>query len=288
MLKPTLGNKLGTLFITFFVMLIVVGLCAGLLDDTSLGRRGVFLLTSSLQSVLVFIFPSWLAAYLCSGSALGYLGFETPVSLRQFLGVVVLLTLMTPAMNMIIEANAAIILPDSLSGLERVLRQWEDTAARTTEMILSGTGWGTLVSGVVIVGCLTGLSEELFFRGGIQRAMVSSGINVHLAVWTAAFIFSAVHFQFFGFIPRLLLGGCFGYLYSYTGSIWVSAFAHALNNSVVVVTSWLSCRGILGVEVDKIGTGSGEAIWIAAGSVIITALFIRIFGSILFRPRSIK
>lgn len=283
LLKPTLVNKLVTLFLAFFIMMLVVGLCLTLLGHLPLDLRASFMIGSCLQSVLVFIFPAFLTALLCSSASGAYLGLKTPVAWRQFIGVIILLALMMPGMNMIIEWNAGMSLPAGLEGLERTLREWEDTAADTTEMILGDTGWGGLISGVLIVGCLTGLAEEAFFRGGLQKAMMSSGVNVHVAVWIAALVFSAVHFQFFGFVPRLLLGACFGYLYSYTRSLWVPAFAHALNNSSVVVTAWLAGRGLLDIEIDKIGTEGGEAVWIVAGSVIMTAAFLLLWGRKFFR-----
>lgn len=123
----------------------------------------------------------------------------------------------------------------------------------------------------------------MFFRAGLQKALTSSGLNHHLAIWTAAFIFSAVHFQFFGFVPRLLLGALFGYLYCYTGSIWIAATAHALNNSLVVLSAWLTARGVVDVRFDEIGTG-GEYGWLfALASAVLTTGFIIYLWNIFFR-----
>jgi len=188
-------------------------------------------------------------------------------------------------MNKVIEWNENISLPGFMSGLEHTLRVWEDNASRTTEMILEDTTVFGLFSGLLIIGCLTGLAEEMFFRAGLQKAMTSSGINRHVAVWSGAVIFSAVHFQFFGFVPRLLLGALFGYLYSSTGSIWITATAHAFNNSVVVVTSWLTARGIIDVRLEEVGV-NGSLAWVwATVSAILSALFIvylwkKIFGKV--------
>jgi membrane protease YdiL (CAAX protease family) len=42
--------------------------------------------------------------------------------------------------------------------------------------------------------------------------------------------------QFYGFIPRMLLGAVFGYLVIYSGSIWAAVLAHFVNNSLAVLS----------------------------------------------------
>lgn len=283
LLPPTLGNKLGTLLISFFVLLIAVALLQPVVSSLCTDRRDAFLISSSLQCVLAFITPSLLTGYLCSPSVREYIGATSDVAPRQFAGVFILMLLLIPALNLIVGWNAGLELPDCMSGLESKFREWEENAAETTEMILGDMSVFGLISGILIVGCLTGLAEEMFFRAGLQKAFTSGGLNHHLAIWTAAFIFSAVHFQFFGFIPRLLLGALFGYLYSYTGSIWIAATAHAVNNSLVVLSAWLSARGMVDVRFDEIGTGGGYGWLFALASVALTTGFIIYFWKIFFR-----
>ena len=283
-LAPTLINKLGVLFISLIIMIWITGVFQYILGYVGLGTRNAFLISSTFQSCFAFIFPSWLAARLCYGDVSEYVGISCKTSGRQYIGVLVLYILLFPFINSIVDWNAGLHLPEAASGLEEVIRSMEDQAARITEMILADTSvWG-LISGILIIGCLTGFSEEMFFRGGLQRAIVTSGVNKHLAVWISAFIFSAVHFQFFGFVPRMLLGALFGYLYLYTGSIWISAFAHALNNSVVVMSSWLANRGIIGFDLDSIGVAEQGFPVAATISVILSVLFIITVGKKIFKP----
>lgn len=94
-------------------------------------------------------------------------------------------------------------------------------------------------------------------------------------MWATAFIFSAVHLQFFGFFPRLLMGAFFGYMVLWTGSIWASVFAHALNNSLVVINYWMLASGIIDYDVNGlIYDGSFYSIMVAVISVFATALMI--------------
>ena len=133
-------------------------------------------------------------------------------------------------------------MPDALSGLEKSLKALEDSNKEQINILLGEPTIGSLIMSVLIIGLLTGLGEELFFRGTLQNIFRTRPMNPHSAIWITAIIFSALHFQFYGFIPRVLLGAFFGYLILWSGSIWLPIFAHALNNSLVVITSWISSR----------------------------------------------
>lgn len=273
LIEPSLSNKLGILILTFIIMIIVVGILKGFVDSAVNNIRTAFLSASVLQALLAFVLPAWLAAFLCSLKPMRYLGISSPVAPRQFAAVVIIMLLVMPAMNLIIDWNANISLPQSMAALEQTMRCLEDKASDMTNIILSGTSIMALISNLLVVGIITGFAEEMFFRAGLQKSMTSSGVNTHLAIWISAFIFSAVHFQFFGFVPRMLLGALFGYMFMTSGSLWVSAWAHALNNSIVVVTAWLSARGYLDFDIETVGvSGSSAFVWCMA-SVIFTILF---------------
>lgn len=284
LIEATMINRLGILILGLVLMIIVCGTIKNIADRIIPDVRDAFLISATAQCLLAFILPSWLAARLCSSDAAGYLRLTRDVAPRQFLGAFLLLLFMTPAMNAVIEWNESLSLPASMSDLESYMRALEDSAADTTLMILGDPSvWG-LVSGIVVVGCLTGFAEEVFFRGGLQNALTSGRVNPHAAIWITAFVFSFMHFQFFGFVPRLLLGATFGYLYHYTRSQWVSAFAHAFNNSVVVVSSWLSARGLTEFDVDRFLSGQPSSWWIPVVSVIMTVFLVMRFGKLIFIP----
>lgn len=279
LVRGTMANKLGILILSFIVLLIAVGLLssffAGMVD-----ARNLMLVSSAMQNVLCFMLPAWLAAFLCSNSASSYLGLGDSMRWRQLGGVVLIMIAMTPAMNALVEWNESLHLPASMRALEEVMRTMEENAAALTDALLGDSSvWG-LLSGVFVVGVLTGLGEEAFFRAGIQKALTSGGMNHHLAIWITAFVFSAIHLQFFGFFPRLILGALFGYLYWDSKSLWVPATAHALNNASVVVTTWLSARGIVDADFGSVGVGS---LWTIAGSVCVTAGFTILFWNSLVK-----
>ena len=143
-------------------------------------------------------------------------------------------------------------------------------AQGAVEVLLGGTSYGDLIVGLLIVAVLAGFSEEIFFRGALQRLIMSGPLNHHLAIWLTAFIFSAFHMQFFGFFPRLVLGGYFGYLLYWSRSLWLPVIIHALNNGLVVYFSWKE-RGVEG-EVASSFDGFGvDSPWLILVSVVLTA-----------------
>ena len=142
-------------------------------------------------------------------------------------------------------------------------------------MLLGETGIGDMLISVLLIGILTGVAEELFFRGGLQNILKAMFHNRHLAVWVTAFVFSAIHMQFFGFFPRLIMGVFFGYLVLWSGSLWLSIIAHSFNNSIVVLTMWLTKTNRLSEDINNIGTeGSMQSIVAVIISAVLTAVII--------------
>ena len=185
-------------------------------------------------------------------------------------------------MEWLINWNASISFPESLSSLEQLLRSWENSSAQVANTVLDVHNWFSILIGVLIIGVLTGFSEELFFRGGLQGLMVNSRVRPWLAIWIAALVFSFMHFQFFGFFPRLIMGAFFGYLLYWTGSLWNSMFAHILNNSVIVVV-----YGFVGEEslFSMPGEGSNLNLILPILSLATTIIFFLLFRNFFFSSR---
>lgn len=275
-------SRLGVLFGIFFIMLIAVSACALIIGKLHLNARTEALSIAALQCILVFIIPTLIYARVFSHNPFKTLEITNPLQFKQILGVIIAFIIGLPFLNQIIFWNESITLPSSMSSLETPLRDMENNALKATEILLNTSSIGGLISGIFIIGILTGFAEELFFRGGIQRGMEQCGINHHVAIWTAAFIFSAMHFQFFGFVPRILLGAFFGYLLYWSKSIWLSSLAHAINNSMVVITAWLTEKGIFSFDIERLGTNSNGFPWVALGSLVIFTVFIFFCGNSIF------
>jgi uncharacterized protein len=178
--------------------------------------------------------------------------FQIRPMLPSYVWGLVLLTVLVsmPFNSLIIEWNADMTLPDALRSVEIWMRDKEDQLAELTGFLTRFDSPPQLVIALLVIGVIPALGEEVLFRGVIQRKLAEQWVNVHVAIWVAAALFSAIHVQFYGFFPRMLLGALFGYLYYWTGSLWVAIFAHFVNNGFMVVMLYLYHRGISDINVE--------------------------------------
>ena len=138
------------------------------------------------------------------------------------------------------------------------MRRQEMAATQLTELMMSDVSWRGLVLNLLVMALMTAFAEECFFRGTLQTMLKTETDKMpHLAIWVTAFIFSAIHLQFYGFFPRLLMGAWLGYLLCWTGSLWVPVVAHAFNNAMVVFSYYaLDKQWIPENFGETIGTGN--------------------------------
>lgn len=268
------SSRWGVFILSFVVMFIFTGIVSGLFSSIGLTERIRVLSVSVIQGLLAFVFPTLLTWILTSSEPAVSIGLREQVSGRFWLWIISLYIIAYPALCQTVFWNEHMSLPDSMAGLEATWRKWEEAGAKTTNEILSVSSIGAMIVNVLIVGLFTGFAEEMFFRAGFQKLMIQSGLHPGIAIWLAALIFSAVHMQFFGFVPRLLLGAMFGYVYYRTGSIWASALLHGINNSIVVVSTWLAALGIISENVDDIFINASGFPWIFVASSAITIIFL--------------
>lgn len=182
----------------------------------------------------------------------------------------VLVLAFIPVNSKFIEWNAAMDLPDALSGLEKWMRDKEDQLSVMTEFLTSYKSFGQLLIALFVVTLLPALGEEMLFRGVIQTKLFQELRNIHVAIWLSAAIFSAIHFQFYGFLPRMMLGALFGYLYYWTGNLGVAILAHFVNNGFVLVMMYLHNVGLVKINIEE--AKSMPFVLILASLVVSTAI----------------
>ena len=245
---------------------------------------GALLLFQALQAIGLFIVPPFVVAYLWSDWPLEWLHIvdsrksKTPhcahclwgprtVESRKtgrlaLLSIGIMLTAL-PLINLLVSWNEQIRLPESLSGLEQLMQQMEAQADQLLQNFLTyqNGAWWVLLLNLLVLAVLPATGEELTFRGVLQQLLVSRKSKVesreHVAVWVTAFIFSFIHFQFYGFIPRLLLGALLGYALLWSGNIRYSMIMHATNNALSVLLFYLGADVwvIPLAQLDAWGTG---------------------------------
>ncbi|HKR05068.1 MAG TPA: CPBP family intramembrane glutamic endopeptidase, partial [Bacteroidia bacterium] len=195
----------------------------------------------------------------------------------SFLLVIIILFASMPFINWMVEINGYLKLPSSLASVEQWMKRSEDEAARLTEAFLAGTSITSLLSNIFIVALLPALGEELFFRGIMQKIFLQMTKNNHAAILITATIFSAIHLQFYGFLPRMVLGIFLGYLLVWSGSLWLPMLAHFINNAAAVVLTFLVQQNKIGFDPETVGTASDEKIMLLSSIAITFFLIYLIF-----------
>lgn len=237
-----------TLLSLLFFSLLTVLISGGELESVRSLK-----LAQLLQSIGIFFVPPIVLATVWSKRPVAWLKLSGVPSAKK--GLLVMLTMWSaiPAINLIGEWNDRIVLPETFSALEEAMRAMEQRAKELTEQLMEMNNWGALLLTLGLVAVIPALGEELFFRATVQQ-LLQSAIGKHLAVWLAAIIFSFIHFQFYGFVPRMLLGAIMGYFMVWSGSLWYPILAHFVNNATVVTFYFLQQRGWVDLDLETFGS----------------------------------
>lgn len=166
--------------------------------------------------------------------------FITPLIVITFMGV----------NSIFVEFNANLHLPEFMKSFEDWAREKENYAEELTGFMTSFGSKSELVIALIVIAVLPAIGEELVFRGLIQNELNKLTKNVHIAIWLSAIIFSAFHLQFFGFVPRMLLGALFGYLYYWSGNLSMAILAHFTNNAFALISLYSYRQGSLDYNVE--------------------------------------
>jgi uncharacterized protein len=215
----------------------------------------------------VFVVPAILFVILTDDNISGYLYLDK--GSRQFsviFGFIVLVVSL-PFINWIVVINSEMHLPSFLSGVENWMRSAEDNAQQITNAFLATGTWGGFLVNLLMIAGLAAIGEELIFRGILVRLFGEWTRNVHLSVIIPAFLFSALHLQFYGFFGRFLLGIILGYLFIWSGSLWVPIIVHFLNNAMAVIISFLDQRGIISADLESFG--ASQNVFVILGSFML-------------------
>lgn len=240
MIKGVFENYSSMKKILVLIVLMLLGLCmasvfTGILAQMNIEKSTLYRSVQFLSLLGLFIIPSFLGAYLFSSDWKAYLYLDRNVSLQNICYTIVLTIALQPFLAWVVYLNNQIALPDCLSGLEAILRSMESNAEQNISLILTTDSIGVFLLNVLLVSVLTAIGEEAFFRGALQRILLNETKRPWVAIVVIAIIFSAIHFQFYGFFARMLLGLLLGYLVYASKSLILPIIAHAVNNLIAII-----------------------------------------------------
>ncbi|MCV9388351.1 CPBP family intramembrane glutamic endopeptidase [Reichenbachiella ulvae] len=150
--------------------------------------------------------------------------------------------------SVIIEWNMNLEFPEPFQSWAKGS---EEQAAELTKFLTSIDSLPYFIAVFVTVAILPAVGEELLFRGLVQKYFTVAFKNPHVAIWITAILFSAFHFQFFGFVPRMLLGALFGYLFYFSGNLLYAILGHLINNGLTVLMMYLYQEEIVNYDIEN-------------------------------------
>lgn len=245
-------------FILFISGILIFGGDMSLITKSaiSLGANNVGLLRYLLvvQDISFFVIPSIIILRLMnSESPKRFTEFKMPL-LKEIVLVIILTFCIFSITSFTGQLNSAMHLPHWLSGVEHWMTDLEDKADTTIDLLIVSKTFGIMMLNLITIGLAPAIAEELIFRGVFQKIFYNLFKSGHAAVWISAFLFSAIHFQFFGFLPRFILGLVFGYLFFWSGTLWLPMISHFVNNAFPVILAYVQ-----GME--KLNTPSDVPLW---------------------------
>ena len=251
-LKYSAGKRI----LLFFIILLICGLIGVAVSTAFMFASDTGMkIAQGLSSIMMFVVPPIVYYYMTRSERqmhnLGLRSVNKPWYLFILIGIA-LMFVSLPVTNQLTRWNEAMSLGGAFAKLEAYLKTLEETAAATTERLLNADSIGGLLLNLLVIALIPAVGEELTFRGVLQQGLTRK-MNPHVAIILSAAIFSFIHFQFYGFLPRMFLGILLGYMFYVSGSLWTSITMHFVNNGTAVVLYYLNNKGIIDIDPEHFG-----------------------------------
>ncbi len=227
-------------------------------DYTNAGIINAAKLFQLISATGAFIVTPLVVAFLFSHHPGKITGLNVKPVWLTLLPAFALMFMATPFINYLVKVNSLMSLPDFLHSVETWMKASEEEASKITEMFLKADNPADLLINILVIALVPAIGEELMFRGVIQTQLKKLFGNIHVAIFLSAFFFSAMHMQFYGFIPRLVLGMVLGFLFEWSGSLWLPVLAHFVNNASAVLFFYFAQFNQMPFNQDTVGAEQGD------------------------------
>ena len=213
--------------------------------------RNILLIAQGVASLVGLILIPWLYLKVSEQRNIGVFFKDDTRWLYAALMILIATIAFGLAISPITEWNANWQMPPWMGALGEFLTNMEKQAAELVKVFTKDLTISSFGLAFVVVAILPALGEELVFRGLIQTELQRVLSNPHVAIWLAAAFFSAFHLQFFGFFPRILIGAFLGYLYYWSGNLWLPILSHFFNNGVQLTLIYLNQNQITSFDMES-------------------------------------
>ncbi|MDR1346291.1 MAG: CPBP family intramembrane metalloprotease [Bacteroidales bacterium] len=240
------GVKIAALLLLIMGCGLVVGslaaLTAGLIWNGEANSAGCMRFIQAISTVGFFALPAMFFSALVHGNLFSFSKINKKITWKFTRTVLWLAIALLPLIALFGYLNEQIQLPETFTAIQEWMRAIESKTNELLKLLMNDARISVLLLNIVILGILPGICEEWLFRGTIQPLLQEKIKNKHLVIWITTLLFSAIHLQFAGFIPRLLLGGYLGYIAIWSGSLWLPILAHTLHNILSIVLNFFAIQ----------------------------------------------
>ena len=206
-----------------------------------------------ISSLGIFLIPAIVLPLILFRSGPGrYMGLKHQAPLMQFLLALLAFFALMPVLEWTIHINQNMVLPSFLKGLETQIKGTEDKLKEVTDIFMKMPTFGSFIFTAICIAVVPAVAEEFFFRGFLQTTIFRWTKKINFSIILTGFIFSFIHFQFYGFLPRMLLGIFLGYIFYWTGDLKASMFIHFTNNFLSVLVFYISQNKHVDMDPDKV------------------------------------
>lgn len=216
----------------------------------ALDQAAYYRILQSFGSVGTFMLPPLFFSYLSERKWFSYNRMNKAPGYTMSNIVIVMSLVLLPIVWILADWNEGWKLPEALAGLDEWMRRMDEQNSELVKLMSRDSRIGILLINIFVMAMLPAVGEELMFRGTVQPFLQKWTKSPHWAIWITAFIFSAIHFQISGFIPRMLIGAYLGYLCYWSGSLWLPILAHFMHNSMSILSDFIMSRR--GFDVDNL------------------------------------
>ena len=229
----------------------------------------------TVSQLALFILPPLVFAYLVHRKIFDYLKLNVRFTLPQLVLSVVLIYVSLPFLNWLGSINQQMVLPEFLSGMENWMKSTEETATQQIIAFLNVKTFGAILFNIFMIAIIPGIGEELLFRGILIRLFKKAFGNIHIAVIVSSLLFSALHMQFYGFLPRFALGLILGYTFVWTSSLWIPIILHFLNNVTILIVYYATKTTELAEpEIESFGSSENYVVIFMSALISFMILFL--------------
>jgi membrane protease YdiL (CAAX protease family) len=228
-----------------------------------------------ISTIVIFVVPAIVYAKIAQRhKPLHQLSVNTNFNIKQVLLTVLIMGAALLLGGWLAEINKAIPVGEELTKIFRAL---EDTYTSQILLMANMQSWQDFFVALLVIAVAPAVVEELFFRGALQTATQHWLKHPLAAILITSFLFSSIHFSWYGFLPRMALGVVLGYIFYYSQNIWLPIIGHFINNALALVQLFIITRnGNVSKATLQAEMNATMPLWMGAiGLLLVVALLVQ-------------